>query len=1020
MIDRFVAALCETELGLDWRDIADVLWLADVRARDAASESGESPADGRPGPAEPTAPPREAGGPATSDAADPSPAQAEPVGLQEVTPVRPAGWRLTERGDADSSDEAGLEVAAPTFYALPGGMEIGRALRPMKQQRRTPRHKVFDPEATVDLFCDTGVLAPVLRAGLERWFEVAVVADTSATMAVWDDTVAALADLLERHGAFRSVTRWALAERDRAIEVLSPSGLAHRPRELLDLTGRRLVLVVTDAIDALWARASIWEALRGWGEYGPVALVQVLPPRSWAQTRLGEADAAVAASRPGQPNHQLEVVPPWWWLEGQPPDHAVPVVGLDEASLSPWARMVMGAPGVSVPGVLAVPEDGMDGGASGQAGLPGEVDLERLGNVLRSTVSALAYRLAVLLSAVEVSLPIVRIVMRELMPQARLAHLAELIAAGVLKATRLSAPGAASAAAGVGVPPPAAAPGGRADRSQVILTFAPGLRELLQRSLTVTMTLQVWRAVAPYLEATHGLRRFSLLLQSPRAELDAAAGADELHEGLQAIAADLADRLGLVPSPAADWPPSSEPPTVGAAGDRASAPTAVPIPDRGTLPTSESGDGPRIVVELARLGEEVLIGLREPALGGEYQRWSSRERFADPAFSAPLTPDAARAAGQKLFNAISEHPDVRSQLSGALRASPGQRFPLYVQSRVPWVDGLPWEALCDPDGNFLGLDRRWPIGRIASKVRPIAVRGFTSPLRVVAVLSAAMASGVPQLQALLAALSTSAVAVNLHVISGEEAVIDAAIRSGVTAEAIAPNAPELARQITAANPNILHVLCHGGATAGISTLNFATAADFDAVVDGSIRLTVADMASALAQVDPWLAVLIAYDGSGVTDSPLVHELVSTGIPVAIGTRRPVDVASSDRFCAALYPELFGLLERALASGGPQSGAQRINWVDALTAPRILVAGLADGASWTEWVLYTQEAPFEVFVPSPQLSVTDQASLRSQIDVLRGSLANFDPATTPPGVIEEIQARIAELEATLYGGIRRDQ
>ena len=189
MIDRFVAALCEIELELDWRDIADVLWLADVQARDAASESGKSPADGESAPAEPTTKPREADGLATSDAADTSPVSAEPAGLQEVTPVRPAGWRLTERDDADNSGGAELEAATPTSYALPGSMEIGRALRPMKQQRRTPRRRVFDPEATVDLFCDTGVLVPVLRAASERWFDVAVVVDSSATMAVWDDTV---------------------------------------------------------------------------------------------------------------------------------------------------------------------------------------------------------------------------------------------------------------------------------------------------------------------------------------------------------------------------------------------------------------------------------------------------------------------------------------------------------------------------------------------------------------------------------------------------------------------------------------------------------------------------------------------------------------------------------------------------------------------------------------------------------------------------------------------------------------
>jgi hypothetical protein len=570
MIDRFVAALYETELELDWRDIADILWLANVRAQDVGREFGESPADGEPTQdrlpvsAEPTAKPMEAKGPATSDAANTS-VSAEPVGLQEFTRVQVPGWRLMERANAGYSGGAWLEAVAPTSYALPGGLGIGRALRPMKQQRRTPHRKVFDPEATVDLFCDTGILAPVLRAGSERWFDVAIVADTSATMAIWDDTIVALADLLERHGAYRGVTRWALAEREDAIELLSPSGVAHRPHELLDLAGRRLVLVVTDAVDALWDRTPVWEALRAWGDYGPVALVQVLPPRSWAQTWIGEADAAVAASRPGQPNHKLEVAPPWWWLEDESPDHVVPVIGLDEASLSPWARMVMGAPGVSVPAVLAVPEVGVDDGASGHVGLPGEVDLDRLGNVLRSTVSAQAYRLAVLLSAVEVSLPVARIVMHELMPHARLAHLAELIAAGVLKATRLSPPGAASVAIGVDASPPAAIPGSHAHGSQVALTFAPGLRELLQRSLTVTMTLQVWRAVAPYLEATHGLRRFSLLLQPPPAELDSAAGTDELREGLQGIAADLADRLGLIPSPATDWAPISEPPTGEAA-----------------------------------------------------------------------------------------------------------------------------------------------------------------------------------------------------------------------------------------------------------------------------------------------------------------------------------------------------------------------------------------------------------------------------------------------------------------------
>ena len=191
-----------------------------------------------------------------------------------------------------------------------------------------------------------------------------------------------------------------------------PASLTGRT-ELLDLAGRRLVLVLTNAVDALWARAPVWEALRAWAEYGPVRAGQGAAAEVVGR-RPGSARPMPRSRRPGQdnPTSQLEVIPPWWWPEGEPPDHAVPVVGLDEASFSPWARMVMGAPGVSVPGVLAAPDDcGTDSGVSGRAGLPGEADLDRLGNVLRSTVSAQAYRLAVLLSAIEVSLPIARIVM---------------------------------------------------------------------------------------------------------------------------------------------------------------------------------------------------------------------------------------------------------------------------------------------------------------------------------------------------------------------------------------------------------------------------------------------------------------------------------------------------------------------------------------------------------------------------------------------------------------------------------
>src|SRR5664279_1514114 len=165
MIDRFIAALREAALEPDWRDLADALWLADVQARAAEEHQDrtldhDSAADQ---PLEPHLPDAAAteGKELPSGTEESTRANAQPPSRHVVPEAgrrMPASWQLAERAGPGTPRAAGLEAIAPGRYALPGGQEIGRALRPLKQRRRTPRRRVFDPEATVEQFCDTGVL----------------------------------------------------------------------------------------------------------------------------------------------------------------------------------------------------------------------------------------------------------------------------------------------------------------------------------------------------------------------------------------------------------------------------------------------------------------------------------------------------------------------------------------------------------------------------------------------------------------------------------------------------------------------------------------------------------------------------------------------------------------------------------------------------------------------------------------------------------------------------------------------
>src|SRR3954469_16385590 len=144
MIHRFITALREADVDPDWRDVADVLWLADVRARSVTREQRDRTPAGEPEADQPLTPESEIPEPAADGGRPPAGSHEEPrtdeepAAPQRITPSMPrmpAGLHLAERAGPDAAGAAGLDTVVPARYALPGGQQIGRALRPLKQHR---------------------------------------------------------------------------------------------------------------------------------------------------------------------------------------------------------------------------------------------------------------------------------------------------------------------------------------------------------------------------------------------------------------------------------------------------------------------------------------------------------------------------------------------------------------------------------------------------------------------------------------------------------------------------------------------------------------------------------------------------------------------------------------------------------------------------------------------------------------------------------------------------------------------
>jgi hypothetical protein len=345
MIQQLVAALVEAGVEIDAEAIAEALWITraqgEYRTRDP-----EAVPSVRPAPTEPRPPDAE---------------PQDPVGSAQPrsgrTPSRGLIRLMTPSDDDRGPDAAATPVALRRAGALPAAQELGRALRPLKQRHPSKRDLHLDSDASVDYFCDTGVLTPVMRPGLERWFDVDVLIDVSPSMVVWQDTGAELVSLLERHGAFRKVRHWTLEQAGDSVQLSSQAGLRYEASQLVDPHARRLTMIVTDCIGAMWYQQPVWEAIRRWGLFSPVVIVAMLPARLWSRTALRSAEVSMRSHRPGTANRSLDVRLPWWWPDDDPsPSHLpVPVITLEGKPVAAWARMVMGAGGVETLGVFTTP-----------------------------------------------------------------------------------------------------------------------------------------------------------------------------------------------------------------------------------------------------------------------------------------------------------------------------------------------------------------------------------------------------------------------------------------------------------------------------------------------------------------------------------------------------------------------------------------------------------------------------------------------------------------------------------------
>ncbi|SOD83810.1 SAV_2336 N-terminal domain-related protein [Streptomyces sp. Ag109_G2-15] len=433
-LDELIGKLRQGGLDLTAEDVADAVWLArrlgaaaprDAPGRPDTALSGQ--VDGDPE----ALPSNSSETPIAHPPRPPADAPAAPVPL--LTPG------LTPRLRADSGEPAAFPVRAPAAGALPGLLGLEKALRALGRYRVASvrsEDEPIDEEATADRAAASGILLPVTRPGRRRRCDVQLLMDTGPAMAVWGQLVEELRQACQQSGAFASVRVHHLYADDSGAPLIgTTAGPGRHTRlrpadELHDPTGRRLTFVISDCVGPLWQNGSAQRLLHQWPRTAPLAVVQPLPPRLWGRTALPAEPGLLL--RPAEVGGRLGFLPddePW--EEPAPGARPVPVLQPTPEAFEAFARLLGGA-GPTRERAWAALTDPATTPAAAPAGAAPRSDDDLL-RAFRAGASPGALRLAVYLAAAPLTLPVMQLVQRAMLPDTGPMELAEVLLGGLLR-----------------------------------------------------------------------------------------------------------------------------------------------------------------------------------------------------------------------------------------------------------------------------------------------------------------------------------------------------------------------------------------------------------------------------------------------------------------------------------------------------------------------------------------------------------------------------------------------------------
>lgn len=317
----------------------------------------------------------------------------------------------------------------PGLSVVPSSPKLRRALQPLRRRVTSKSVTVLDEETTAERQAETGIKDPAWQGVRERWFDLYLIIDTSPTMCLWDYEIENFVKNLKSNAGFRSLRRLRLGGSDTTVLIQFDNETTLKPSAVAPVGARPLVLVVTDGGAQRWANGTGQRWLWEMGAVAPVTLLHLLPWRAWRHGHFGQPLGQVWWSGTGQSNSKLHSsldeleIPSSAW-------RAVPIMEFNADSLTTWARVAVASRGASISAIWVNSKPS----SNEQEQKTRHGSPERQIAEYRHRVSLFAYELTFFLSVPNpLTMKVMRLVQKAMLPQSSTADLSEFLQGGLLK-----------------------------------------------------------------------------------------------------------------------------------------------------------------------------------------------------------------------------------------------------------------------------------------------------------------------------------------------------------------------------------------------------------------------------------------------------------------------------------------------------------------------------------------------------------------------------------------------------------